>query len=65
MLRLILLDLTCREKGYVGSNANYYWQGIIRRSARAKILGVVSKGAGVNGEELQKKGERGIASKGE
>jgi REP element-mobilizing transposase RayT len=36
------------------------FKGIISRTAPAKILGVVCKEMGVNGEELQKKGERRI-----
>ena len=36
------------------------FKGIISQIAPAKILGVVCKETGVNGEELQKKGERGI-----
>ena len=36
------------------------FKGIISQIAPAKILGVVCKEMGVNGEELQKKGERGI-----
>jgi predicted XRE-type DNA-binding protein len=36
------------------------FKGIISRTLPAKILGVVCEEMGVNGEELQKKGERGI-----
>jgi len=36
------------------------FKGIISRTAPGKILGVVSKETGVNEEELQRKGERGI-----
>jgi hypothetical protein len=36
------------------------FKGIISRTAPARILGVVCKETGVNGEELEKKGERGI-----